>query len=74
MKKPETLADRLRFARQERRLTQEELAQAAGVGVATVRRAEGGSFEPRLDTIRRLADTLEVRVGWLAAGEEPMAE
>ncbi len=71
---PETFADRLRFARQERRLTQEDLAKAADVGVATIRRAEGGSFEPRLDTIRRLAGTLGVRVGWLAAGEEPMAE
>ena len=71
---PETLVDRLRLARLERRPSQEELARAAGVGVATIRRDEGGSFEPRLETIRRLAGTLGVRVGWLTVGEEPKAE
>jgi transcriptional regulator with XRE-family HTH domain len=42
-------------------LTQEELAEESGVGVATVRRIEGGDIlEPRFSTLRKLADALEV--------------
>ena len=69
-----TLGNRLRLARRRRAWNQEDLARTAGVGVATVRRAEGGQFEPRLETARRLAAALGVRVAWLAVGEEPMLE
>lgn len=63
---------RLRFVRQKWRLTQERLATQVGVGVATIRRAENAYFEPRLDTARKLADGLQVRVEWLLTGDEPM--
>lgn len=67
-----TFSTRLRFARQKWRLTQDRLAKTAGVGVATIRRAENEYFEPRLSTVRKLADTLQVRVEWLLTGNEPM--
>lgn len=60
---------RLRFVRKKWNLTQEQLAGRAGVGVATVRRAENGYFEPRLESSRRLADALHVRVEWLLTGD-----
>lgn len=69
-----TLGDRMRLARKECRWTQVDLAKAAGVGVATIRRAEGGTFEPRMETMRRLADALVVRMAWLVEGEEPMTK
>lgn len=63
------LGARLRFVRKKWGLTQEELADKAGVGVATVRRAENGYFEPRMETARKIADALHVRVEWLLTGD-----
>jgi transcriptional regulator with XRE-family HTH domain len=68
----DSFGSRLRFARQKWRLSQTDLAKRAGVGVATIRRAENAYFEPRLDTARKLADALQVRVEWLLTGDEPM--
>ena len=50
---------RLREWRQRRLLSQEELAQKAGIGVTTVVRIEGGQGA-RLSTLRKLADALEI--------------
>ena len=63
---------RLRFVRERWKLTQDDLAKNAGVGVATIRRMEGGKFDPRLSTASKLADALQVRVEWLLTGDEPM--
>ena len=42
-------------------LTQDELAEESGVGVATIRRIEGGEIlEPRFRTLRKLARALDV--------------
>lgn len=70
----DTLGGRIRLARKKRGWTQDHLAHASGVGVATIRRAEGGKFEPRMDTTRRLAEVLAIRPAWLMVGEEPMVE
>lgn len=63
---------RLRFVRERWGLRQDELADMAGVGVATVRRMEGEKYDPRLSTATKLADALQVRVEWLLTGDEPM--
>jgi transcriptional regulator with XRE-family HTH domain len=56
-----TLAERLRGARWRAMLTQHELAEESGVGVATIRRIEGGEIlEPRFSTLRKLARALDV--------------
>lgn len=67
-----SFGDRLRIARQHWQWTQDDLAGQAKVGVATIKRAETGRFDPRLETARRLADALSVRVEWLLTGDEPM--
>jgi len=72
MTEHETLADRVRFTRADWSWTQDELASASGVGVATIRRIEGGAYEPNLGTIRKLAAALHVRPGGLAFGGEPL--
>ena len=56
-----TLAERLKDARRAAMFTQEELAGESSVGVATIRRIEGGEIkEPRFSTLRKLARALDV--------------
>ena len=54
------IGERLRETRKRKLLTQEELAERSGVGVATIIRIERNQVEPRGSTIRRLAEALEV--------------
>lgn len=65
----DSFRSRRRFSRQRWKLNQDELADRAGIGVATIRRAEGGKFDPRLSTATKLADALHVRVEWLLTGD-----
>lgn len=51
---------RLRLVRERRALTQQELAEKAGVHRITIARIETGVDEPRPPTTRKLAAALEV--------------
>jgi transcriptional regulator with XRE-family HTH domain len=68
------MGDRLQREGQQRGWTQVELARIAALGLASVRRIEQHTFEPRVDSIRRLAAALEVSAGWLAFGDETEAD
>jgi transcriptional regulator with XRE-family HTH domain len=50
-----------------RALTQAELAERAGVTTATVAQIERDEIEPRMTTLRKLADGLEVDPAELVA-------
>jgi transcriptional regulator with XRE-family HTH domain len=52
---------RLKQVRQRKALTQQQLAEKAGVNRATVARLEGGSDAPSPTTVRKLADALGVQ-------------
>lgn len=66
-----TFAERLRFARSLRRLTQAELARACGISQGAVANYESNSRQfPR--AIFRLAAALKVSAQWLAEGIGPM--
>lgn len=52
--------DRLAALRKGKALTQQALADQAGVHVMQIRRYEGGASQPTLDVIRRLAIALSV--------------
>lgn len=67
------IADRLKQARQEAGLTQEELASAVGVHALTISHFECGRVRPSLDTVVRLAAALGTTVGALL-GEAPAAQ
>jgi transcriptional regulator with XRE-family HTH domain len=55
------LREKLRTERRRAALTQEELAEKAGVGIATIARIETGDIEePRVSTLRKLAHALEI--------------
>ena len=60
----------LEFLRQQRGLTQEELAAVVGVSPSTVRRWEWGKHEPKLSDIPKLAAALGVTLDELIGGEE----
>lgn len=66
---PSGFGKRLRETRRQHGWTQDELATAAGVGVATVRRCEGSYFDPRVSTVQRLAGALRVSPWWLLFGQ-----
>jgi len=54
------IGDRLRDLRKRKLLTQQQLADLSGVGVATIIRVERNHVEPQGSTIRKLAEALNV--------------
>ncbi len=56
---------RLKQYREARGLTQEQLAEKAGVSRAYVARLEIGRHDPPLSTLEKLAKALKVKVGRL---------
>lgn len=50
----------MRAARIARLLTQDDLANRAGLGRATIARLEAGALTPRMRTIRAIAEALDV--------------
>ena len=63
--------ERLAFLRRQAGLTQVSLAERAEVHVTQLRRYEGGTTEPTLGALRRLAVALSVSADALVFGEEP---
>lgn len=53
-------AEKLSKIRKEKGLTQQEMAQKAGVGIAQIRRYEKGRSSPTLEVIKNIAKTLGV--------------
>ena len=54
------IGDKLRDTRKRALLTQEQLAERSGVGIATIIRIERNQVEPRGSTVRKLAQALDV--------------
>ena len=52
----------LRHIRQERGLSLRELGVRAGIHAVSLVRLEAGKFDPRLSTLRKLAEALEMTV------------
>lgn len=64
---------RLRTARETRRLSQTALAAKAGLPQTSIAHFEGGSRKPSFDTLRRLANALEVTTDYLLGRTDEMA-
>lgn len=56
------LGDRLRKARVERGITQQELGKRSGLAQALISKLEGGKHQPRFDTLQRYATGLNLSV------------
>ena len=66
----DTIGERLRRARKDRKVTQVELAGRTGVAHSTVVRIERGQTRPRIETIYAFAEALGVDPKWIAFGED----
>ena len=64
-----TIAERIRLTRQQKKLSQTELAQQSGVNIKSLSRYELGTSIPPADVIKALADTLEVSCDALLSDE-----
>ena len=64
------IGEKLRETRKRKLLTQQQLAERSGVGIATIIRIEGNQVEPRGSTIRKLAEALGVDPHELVKPEE----
>lgn len=67
----DTVGKRIRAARNSLRLDQSDLADAAKVHVKTVSRWENDAMAPDSDALRRVAEKLNVDVGWILTGKAP---
>lgn len=67
-----SLGKHLKKARKEAGLTQEQLAERAGVSRAAVARYESGEIEPSLKTLVSIADTLNVSTDSLLGRESAL--
>lgn len=66
------LGRRIARARDERGMTQEELAHASRITVKTLSRLENGHNEPRQTTVRRIAEALNVQPHDITGHIEPV--
>jgi len=63
-------SERLKRARREKNVTADNLSVAAGVSNSAVSHLEAGARLPRLPTLERIANALQVSPGWLAFGAD----
>jgi len=54
------LGDRIRFFRQQEKLSQEELSEKSGIGVVHISNIENGNTKPGVDVIVNIATELKV--------------
>lgn len=64
--------DRLRLAREARKLTQSELAEKAGFQPSAISHFETGGRTPSFDNLKRLADALNVSTDYLLGRVDDM--
>ena len=72
MEKNEILVNfgrRLKMARENLNLTQQELADAVGITKSMISAYENGMTDPRMSIMKPLADRLKITIDWLATGE-----
>lgn len=53
--------DRLKFIRQSRELSENDLADATKIHASTIKRIERRGIRPSLPTVKKLADALNVK-------------
>ena len=72
MTRPAIDPARLRYAREQAKLTREALARKAEVSVKSIQRFEAGEVSPTQATLDRLALHLQVRPEWLCGADGEM--
>lgn len=66
---PEKFGDRLRQLREEKRMSQTELAEKVGFQPSAISHFESGRRSPSFDNLKKLADGLAVTIDYLLGRE-----
>ena len=64
------LGERIKKYREEKKMTQVEVAEVLGVKPATISKYEAGTLEPNIESLKKLAELLEVSVDELLKEDE----
>ena len=65
-----SLAERLKFIRETRKMTQSELGKNADLTQATIANLESGRKSPSIETLEKLAAALDVHIATLFSSED----
>ena len=60
-----SLGERIRAARKEKGMTQKQLGAGIGVSQAAIGQFENGESNPKVSTLQKIADALEIPIGEL---------
>ena len=71
---PQPERTKLKSIREQRGFALRTLAVMAGVHYTSLVRLEGGRYDPRLSTLRKIAEALEVNVCELLVDQQPTIE
>lgn len=72
--RPECIGDKIRHYRLEKGLTQKQLAEKCGMYESQIRKYETGKANPKIGTLRRIADGLGVKLYEIADWTQYSAE
>ena len=64
------LGDKIKLYRENKKMTQNDIADVLEVSAATVSKYESGSLEPSIESLKRLSDLFEISIDELLSDEE----
>ena len=63
-----TIGELIRNARKEKNMTQRKLGELCGINEANIRKYESGRQKPKIETIKKIADALQIPIIALLPG------
>ena len=66
---PTHTGDMIRKCRTEKGLTQKKLGELCGIADSNIRKYESGNQNPKIETLQKIADALDIPVNRLLAGK-----
>ena len=66
---PTYTGDMIRKCRAEKGLTQKKLGELCGIADSNIRKYESGNQNPKIETLQKIADALDIPVNRLLAGK-----
>lgn len=60
-----TIGEKIKFLRQKKGLTQKQLGDLCGMADSAIRRYESGRANPKIETLQKIADALDIKISEL---------
>ncbi len=60
-----TIGEKIKILRQKKRLTQKQLGDLCGMADSAIRRYENGRAKPKIETLQKIADALDIKISEL---------